>query len=92
MIRGFKDRKTQRFFEGHRVREFQAFATQAARRLVILDNAERLQDLTALRSNRLESLSSERAGQLSIRINQQWRLCFRWDDDGPWDVEIVDYH
>ena len=92
MIRSFKNRKTQRFFEGHRVRDFQAFASQATRRLTILDSAETLQDLAALRSNRLELLSGDRAGQDSIRINQQWRLCFRWEDDGPYDVEVVDYH
>ena len=45
-----------------------------------------------MRSNRLESLSGNRAGQFSIRINQQWRICFRWEDDGPYDVKIVDYH
>jgi proteic killer suppression protein len=92
VIRSFKDRKTQRFFEGQRVREFQAFASQATHRLAILDSAETLQDLVALRSNRLEFLSGDRAGQVSIRVSQQWRLCFRWDDDGPWDVEVVDYH
>ena len=92
MIRSFKDRKTQRFFEGHRVRDFQAFASQATRRLTILDSAETLQDLAALRSNRLELLSGDRAGQGSIRINQQWRLFFRGEDDGPCDVEVVDYH
>lgn len=92
MIRSFKNRKTRRFFEGQRVREFQSFAEQATRRLVVLDNAEAMQDLAALQSNRLESLSGDRAGQHSIRINRQWRICFRWQDDGPCDVEIVDYH
>ena len=92
MIRGFKDRMTQRFFAGQRVRKFQGFADQAARRLIVLDSAESLQDLTALRSNRFESLSGDRAGQCSIRINRQWRICFSWEEDGPYDVEIVDYH
>ncbi len=92
MIRGFKDRKTQRFFEGQRVPVFQGFADQASRRLTVLDNAESLQDLAALRSNRLELLSGNRVGQHSIRINRQWRICFRWLEDGPWEVEIVDYH
>ena len=92
MIRGFRGRRTERFFEGQRVRDFQAVADQATRRLVILDSAESLQDLAALRSNRLESLVGDRKGQHSIRINQQWRICFRWEDDGPTDVEIVDYH
>ena len=69
----------------------QSFADQAARRLTLLDNAETLSDLAALPGNRLEALRGDRAGQHSIRINAQWRLCFRWTDDGPHDVEIVDY-
>ena len=92
MIRSFKDRNTRRFFEGHRVASFQGFADQATRRLTLLDNAEALRDLAGLPSNRLESLRGDRAGQYSIRINAQWRICFRWTDDGPCDVEIVDYH
>ena len=92
MIRSFRDRKTQQFFEGHRVSSFQGFADQATRRLTLLDNAEALRDLAALSSNRLESLRGDRTGQYSIRINAQWRICFRWADDGPCDVEIVDYH
>ena len=71
---------------------FQGFADQATRRLTLLDNAEALRDLAGLPSNRLESLRGDRAGQYSIRINAQWRICFRWTDDGPCDVEIVDYH
>ncbi len=92
MIRGFKDRDTQRFFEGHDVREFRGFEAQATRRLTVLDNASSLRDLGGLPSNRLELLSGGRAGQYSIRINRQWRVCFRWGEDGPYDVEIVDYH
>ena len=92
MIRSFKGRNTERFFEGHRVRAFEGFSEQAERRLAYLDNAETLKDLSDLRSNRLDSLSGDRAGQYSIRINRQWRICFRWEDDGPYDVEIVDYH
>ena len=57
-----------------------------------LDSAEALQDLAGLPSNRLEALRCDRAGQYSIRINAQWRICFRWDDDGPGEVAIVDYH
>ena len=71
---------------------FQGFADQATRRLTLLDNAEALRDLAGLPSNRLESLRGDRVGQYSIRINAQWRICFRWADDGPCDVEIVDYH
>ena len=92
MIRSFRDRKTKRFFEGERIRAFAGFSEQASRRLTILDNAQSLQDLAHLRSNRLEALSGDRAGQYSIRINQQWRICFRWEEDGPHEVEIVDYH
>lgn len=92
MIRSFGDRKTKQLFEGRRVRAFQGFAEQAIRRLSVLDSAETLQDLSALRSNRLEVLAGDRVGQYSIRINQQWRICFRWEKDGPHDVEIVDYH
>ena len=92
MIQSFRDRATRRFFEGHRIPAFQGFADQAARRLVLLDSAETLRDLAALASNRLELLRGDRAGQHSIRINSQWRICFRWSDEGPCDVEIVDYH
>jgi proteic killer suppression protein len=92
VIRGFKDRKTERFFRGQRVRDFQSFADQATLRLTLLDNAEAMRDIAMLRSNRLESLSGDRAGQYSIRLNRQWRVCFRWETDGPHDVEIVDYH
>ena len=92
MIRSFKNRETRRFFEGHRVAAFHGFSNQAARRLTLLDSAETLRDLAALRSNRLEALRGDRSGQHSIRINAQWRICFRWSDDGPWDVEIADYH
>jgi proteic killer suppression protein len=92
MIRSFKDRNTRRLFEGKRVTAFQGFADQAERRLTLLDSAETLSDLAALPSNRLEAMRGDRAGQYSIRINAQWRICFRWTDDGPGDVEIVDYH
>ena len=92
MIRSFKDRETRRFFEGQRVTAFHGFANQAVRRLTLLDSAETLRDLAALSGNRLEALRGDRAGQHSIRINAQWRICFRWTGDGPCDVEIVDYH
>ena len=92
MIRDFKDRRTQRFFEGHQVGEFHGFVDQATRRLTVLDNAVSLRDLAGVPSNSLESPLGVRAGQYSIRINRQWRICFRWEDDGPYDVEIVDYH
>ena len=65
---------------------------KAARRITLPDSAETLRDLAALPSNRLEALRGNRAGRHSIRINAQWRICFRWTDEGPCDVEIVDYH
>ena len=74
------------------MRGFQGFADQATRRLTVLDNVASLQDLVALLSNMLEALSGARIGQYSIRINRRWRICFRWEDDGPYDVEVVDYH
>ena len=92
MIAGFRDRKTLQFFQGQDIREYRGFAIQAERRLTILDNAESLGDLAALSSNRLERLVGDRRGDYSIRINQQWRVCFSWGERGPFDVEIVDYH
>ena len=92
MIRNFKDKKSARFFEGDDVKEFRSFSDQLARRLTCLNDAEKLQDLRELRSNRFEALVGDRKGQYSIRVNKQWRLCFRWGQDGPEDVELVDYH
>ena len=92
MIRSFRDRRTERFYQGRLVRAFHGFEDQATRRLMVLDNAAALQDLAALPSNRLEALSGDRTGQYSIRINRRWRICFRWEDDGPYDVEVVDHH
>jgi toxin HigB-1 len=74
------------------VRQFASFKKVAERKLVMLDSAVTLGDLAASPGNRLEKLSGDRAGQYSIRINGQWRICFIWKDDGPHDVEIVDYH
>ena len=92
MIQSFNDRQTKRFFEGDRVTRFQAFADQATRRLTVLSEAESLKDLAGLRSNRLEALHGNRRGQFSIRINEQWRICFRWQHGSAHNVEIVDYH
>ncbi|MFI4985830.1 MAG: type II toxin-antitoxin system RelE/ParE family toxin [Alphaproteobacteria bacterium] len=92
MIRSFRDRRTQAFFEGRHVPQFRAFADQAARRLAMLDKARALSDLAAVPGNRLEALRGDRQGQHSIRINRQWRACFEWRSDGPYNVEIVDYH
>jgi toxin HigB-1 len=90
-----RDRATARFASGRHVKEFSGFARQAEMRLDRLDAAASLADLAALPGNRLEGrLKGDRAGQFSIRINDQWRICFRWPDGspGPIDVEIVDYH
>ena len=92
MIRSFKGRRTRRFFGGRRVAAFDGSSDQAVRRLTLLDNVETLGDLVVLPNNRLESLRRTHAGQHTIRINSQWRVCFRWTDDGPCDVEIVDHH
>jgi proteic killer suppression protein len=92
MIRSFRDRDTERLFQGEMVHKWRAFARQAEKRLRILDAADRLQALAMLPSNRFERLSGDRKGQYSIRINDQWRVCFRWRKDGTHDVEIMDYH
>jgi proteic killer suppression protein len=94
MILGYKDKRTEQFGQGEFVRAFQGFEKQAARRLAILNAAPSLDMLRALPGNRLEALRGDRSGQFSIRINQQWRVCFEWPDSqpGPSDVEIVDYH
>ena len=92
MIKSFKNKKTQQLFEGKRVPEFQAFAKQAEKRLRVLDAADTLEALMMLPSNRFKALSGNRKGQFSIRINDQWRICFEWGDAGPENVEIVDYH
>lgn len=94
MILSYKDKRTEQFGQGEFVRAFQGFEQQAARRLAILNAAPSLDTLRALPSNRLEALRGDRTGQFSIRINQQWRVCFGWPDGqpGPGNVEIVDYH
>ena len=94
MILSYKDKRTEQFSQGEFVRAFQGFEQQAAKRLAILNAAPSLDTLRALPSNRLEALRGDRAGQFSIRVNQQWRICFEWPDGqaGPSNVEIVDYH
>jgi proteic killer suppression protein len=90
----YRDKRTERFADGERVREFQAFKEQAERRLDIIEAAVSRNDLMRLPSNRFEALSGNRKGQFSIRINQQWRVCFEWPEDRtrPFDIEIADYH
>jgi proteic killer suppression protein len=94
MIVSYRDRRTERFVRGDAVKEFSGFARQAEVRLDRLDAATSLRDLGALPGNRLEALKGNRKGQHSIRINDQWRICFEWPDGspGPANVEIVDYH
>jgi proteic killer suppression protein len=92
MIRSFRCLDTQRLFETGASRRFAAIGKVALRKLDQLDNVTRLQSLAVPPGNRLEALAGDRVGQISIRINERWRLCFRWSDEGAEDVEIVDYH
>ena len=92
MIRSFKCSDTEALSKGERVRRFVNIAVVARRKLRQLQIAGRLQDLRIPPGNRLEPLKGKRRGQHSIRINDQWRVCFRWSDAGAEDVEIVDYH
>ena len=93
MIRSFRDRATEAVFRGERAREFSTqIAKSARRKLLMLHYAARLDDLRMPPANRLEALKGNRAGQHSIRINDQYRLCFRWTPLGPEQVEITDYH
>jgi len=92
MIRSFKCRDTESLARGNRVKRFVNIASVARRKLRQLEIAGRIEDLKVPPGNRLEALKGRRSGQYSIRINEQWRLCFRWNDAGAEDVEIVDYH
>ena len=92
MIRSFKDKRTEKFFAGEIVKEFSGCRKAAERKLTMLDSASQLRDLLSPPANRLEKMKGDRAGQHSIRINDQWRICFLWKDDGPYEVEITDYH
>lgn len=92
VIVSFADKGTERLAAGQRVRQFTSVESIARRKLRQLDIAGRLDDLYAPTGNRLEALKGRRKGQMSIRINDQWRVCFRWTNAGPADVEIVDYH
>jgi proteic killer suppression protein len=92
MIKTFRCKDTKTLFETGKTRRFAAIKAAAERKLIVLQAAEALDDLKSPPGNRLEALSGDREGQYSVRINRQWRVCFRWTDDGPEDVEIVDYH
>ncbi len=91
MIKSFKCKVTEQLYNRASVRKFSGIERSALKRLRILDSAETLAALAGLPSNRFERLRGDRQGQCSIRINQQWRICFRWNE-GAYDVEIVDYH
>ena len=93
MIKSFRDQDTERLFQRQRVRKFgPAVQRIALRKLLILDAAEQIGDLRIPPGNRLEKLRGDRKGQYSIRVNDQWRICFRWHAGDAYDVEIVDYH
>ena len=92
MIKRFKCRETQAPFEGKRSPRLANIASVAIRKLQMLHAAERLESLRIPPQNRLEALKGDRKGQWSIRVNDQWRVCFTWKDGAAWDVEIVDYH
>jgi proteic killer suppression protein len=94
MILSYRDKRTRDFASGKHIKAFDGFRRQAETRLMRLHSAENLQDLQAIPGNRLEALRGDRSGQYSIRINDQWRICFEWprQSPGPTNVEIVDYH
>jgi proteic killer suppression protein len=93
MIRGFRDNDTERLFRRERRSKLPRRLQRAAlRKLLLLDAAESLDDLRVPPGNRLEKLAGDRAGQYSIRVNDQYRVCFRWEGGDAHDVEVVDYH
>jgi proteic killer suppression protein len=93
VIRSFRDRDTERLFQRYRIRRLPPDLHRVAlRKLLIIDAATSLDELRVPPANRLERLSRDRRGQHSIRVNDQWRICFRWSNGDAYDVEIVDYH
>ncbi len=92
MIRSLRGDDARRIFEGGRSKRFANIQPVVERKLLLLDAATNLQDLASPPNNRLEALKGDRKGQHSIRVNDQYRLCFRWTQTGPEDVELVDYH
>ncbi len=93
MIRSFRSPEAEKVWQGERSRKLPADIQDVARRkLRMLHNAQNLQDLRVPPNNRLEALRGDRRGQHSIRVNDQWRICFRWRDGDAYDVEILDYH
>lgn len=92
MIRSFADKQAKALFETGKTRRWNSVARVAVRKLVQIDSATTLSELNSPPGNRLEALKGNRQGQHSIRIDDRWRICFRWETDGAYDVEIVDYH
>lgn len=92
MIRSFRCRDTERLAHDAGVRQFRSIERVARRKLELLASASRLEDLRVPPGNRLEALKGNRAGQHSIRVNDQWRICFKWIEGNVHDVEIIDYH
>jgi proteic killer suppression protein len=92
VIRSFRCADTEQLFQRETVRRFRAIERQALRKLDMLDAAPDVRTLATLPGNRLEALKGDRKGQYSIRINEQWRICFVWLQGHAYDVEIVDYH
>jgi toxin HigB-1 len=93
VLRTFRDKDTEAIWRRQRSRRLDGPVQRVVwRKLAMLDAAETLADLLVPPGHRLEKLTDDRVGQYSIRVNQQWRICFRWSDAGPEDVEIVDYH
>lgn len=92
MIQSFKCERTETLSKGYRVKRFANIAKVARRKLRQIEIANRIEDLRVPPGNHLEALKGDRAGQYSIRINNQWRVCFRWSEAGAENVEIVDYH
>jgi proteic killer suppression protein len=94
VILSYGDARTERFARGERVKQFEPFRRQAERVLDRMDAATTLTDVANFPGHRLEKLKGDRKGQWSVRVNDQWRVCFNWPDGsaGPTDVEIVDYH
>ena len=93
MVRSFRDKDTERIWQRERSRKFSSDLQRLAlRKLIMVDAVESLQDLRAPPGNRLEKLLGDREGQHSIRINDQWRICFTWRDGDAHDVEVTDYH
>jgi proteic killer suppression protein len=92
VIRSFADKETEELYRGKPVRRFAAFRKIAERKLVQVNQARSLRDLSAIPGNRFEELQGKRKGEYSIRINDRFRVVFQWEDDGPHNVKIEDYH